>query len=212
MADAPVPIFINCRDRVSDLRRLVAWLERAGHDRITLLDNDSTYPPLLEYLNETPHRVVWFGRNRGSQALWEAGLVPNVPFVYTDPDVVPLDDCPLDAVQHFLELLNRHDVGKVGFGLSLQGVAPFMPSVEWETGPTIRGPEVEPGARRSLIDTTFAVYRPGPFRLDALRTEPPYTARHSSWHVTELSDEDRFYLNRAEGPGTGSSWKSWAPL
>src|SRR5205085_2892488 len=44
-----VPVFINCRERVTSLAALVSWLERAGCDEIYLLDNDSVYEPLLEY-------------------------------------------------------------------------------------------------------------------------------------------------------------------
>ena len=58
-----LPIFINCRDRVTPLRDLVAWLERAGHQRIILVDNDSTYEPLLEFYEQSPHEVVRLGQN-----------------------------------------------------------------------------------------------------------------------------------------------------
>jgi hypothetical protein len=43
------PIFVNCRDRLESLLALLDFLERAGQEQIYLLDNDSTYPPLLEY-------------------------------------------------------------------------------------------------------------------------------------------------------------------
>src|SRR5437879_5702154 len=94
------PIFVNVRDRVTCLRQLVDWLERAGHERIVLVDNASSFPPLLDYLEDTPHQVVRLGANLGSRALWAANLVPDEWFVYTDPDVVPTDDCPSDLVAH----------------------------------------------------------------------------------------------------------------
>ena len=52
------PIVICSRDRVWCLRRLVDWLERAGHERIVIVDNASTYEPLLDYLDGSPHQVV----------------------------------------------------------------------------------------------------------------------------------------------------------
>src|SRR3954469_18701681 len=60
-----VPIFINCRDRLSSLRDLVDWLERVGCDEIYFLDNDSAFEPLLEYYRETPHTVVRMKENWG---------------------------------------------------------------------------------------------------------------------------------------------------
>lgn len=204
------PVFINARDRASVLKRLVAWLERAGHERITILDNDSTYPESVEYLDASPHEVVRLGENLGSRALWLSGRAPDEPYIYTDPDIIPIEDCPLDAVERFKHLLDRYPYPKVGFGLYLDDLPADFRYRSWETGPQIQGTLIEPGARHSLIDTTFALYRPGitDFRYEALRTEYPYQARHvsPSWYGGELTDEDRFYLERAiQGPA-GSSW------
>ena len=89
MLTVPPPIFINCRDRVTDLAQLVAWLERAGCEEIYLLDNDSAYEPLLTYYEETPHTVLRLGQNLGRFAVWSAPgvfeLTKGRPFVYTRP-------------------------------------------------------------------------------------------------------------------------------
>lgn len=208
------PILINVRDRVTHLMALVDWLEDAGHRRIVLIDNDSTYGPLLDYLDATPYEVVRLGRNLGSRAISRAGLIPDEFYVYTDPDLVPIKECPADAIARLLSLLRRHDgFQKAGLGLHLDDVPDDLPSLPWELGPEIRGTEVEPGAYRSLIDTTFALYRPAAqcdFPHPAIRTDYPYECRHMSWYVDEPDAEDRYYLERAlVGPG-GSSWAQTA--
>jgi hypothetical protein len=199
------PVLINVRDRLKDLCSLIEWLERAGHRRITLLDNASTFPPLLAYLAASPHEVRYLGENLGSRALWDAGLVPDEPFVLTDPDIVPLDTCPLDAVAHLQRLLDAYpSYSKAGLGLYLDDVE--FPSKGWER--TLVSRETAPGVFDSLIDTTFALYRPGAsFAYEAIRTGAPYLARHGSWYVTEPDAEDAYYLERAETGPTGSSWK-----
>ena len=45
-----MPILINSFNRLSCLRRLIMWLTRAGYRRIYVIDNDSSYPPLLAFL------------------------------------------------------------------------------------------------------------------------------------------------------------------
>jgi len=200
------PVFIIVRDRLRDLRRLVAWLERAGHRQIVLLDNASTWPPLLDYLSRTPHGVIEFDQNLGARALWEAGLVPQERYIVTDPDIVPTEGCPLDAIEHLHRLMDTYERPKVGLGLYLDDVE--FPSKGWERQLVSR--EIAPGVFDSLIDTTFALYEAGSeFVYEALRTGAPYQARHMSWYSTPdtFSDEDRYYLAHADIGPTGSSWK-----
>jgi hypothetical protein len=205
-----IPVYVNCRDRVTHLRQLVEWLERAGQERIVLLDNASTFPPLLDYLNATPHQVVRLCRNAGSRALWVSELVPAERFAYTDPDVIPTDDCPLDAIQRLSDLLDRYsEFPKAALGLHLDDVPPDLPCLGWERSLVSPDRELEPGVYQSLADTTFAVYQPGAeFSLAAIRTGTPYTARHMPWytHGQELSVEDRYYLEHATPGPLGSSW------
>ena len=47
-----IPVYIICRDRVTPLKELVSWLEKTGEADIHLIDNDSTYPQLLEYYSQ----------------------------------------------------------------------------------------------------------------------------------------------------------------
>lgn len=218
------PIFINVRDRLGPLRDLVAWLEHAGHQRITLLDNASTYGPLIDYLDRTPHRVVYLGENLGARALWLSGLAPtDEPYVNTDPDIVPIEDCPPKAVARLRYLLEAYGAPKVGLGLYLEDVPAHCPHLDWERSlvgiaskqfPVPTGHEIAPGVFRSLVDTTFAIYQPGvPFDLPAIRTGYPFQARHvsPSWYGGALSDEDRHYLEHARRDAChGSSWAAAA--
>lgn len=210
------PIFLNCRDRVTPLKQMLAWLEKAGHRRIILIDNDSTYEPLLEFYRQTPHQVVHLHANRGTRAVWDAQLAPsNDWYVYSDSDIVPIEECPLDLVEHLKGWLEkRPDFPKAGPGLYLDDLPDDFPHLEWEAGPQIRGTILGEGAYASLIDTTFALHRPGTrFSYEAIRMGFPYEARHvsPSWYGGELSDEDRHYLERAsKEPYFGSSWAAAA--
>jgi hypothetical protein len=204
------PIVVNCRDRVTDLQKLVSWLEKAGHERIVLLDNDSSYEPLLDYLKASQHTVVHLGVNHGSQSLWVAGMVPDERFVFTDPDILPTDDCPLDLVEHLAELQQHYNVDKAGVGFYLDDVPESMPSLEWERILMADDKQIAPGVYSSPVDTTFAVYRAGaPFTHSAVRTGAPYLCRHSSWYAVEPGPEDSYYLDRAIGGSAGSSWLEW---
>lgn len=203
-----VPVFVLCRDRVTPLAQLVAWLERAEVAQIILVDNASTYPPLLDYYRDSPHEVVFLGENVGPEAVWVSGLLDRFhvagPFVVTDPDVIPGEDCPTDAIAHFLEILQRYpEAEKVGFGLQIADIPDhyaLKPVVAlWES--QFWTVEAEPGVYRAPIDTTFAVYAPGMRRSTetGLRTGWPYLARHEPWYAdrSNLSVEERYYRDHA---------------
>ncbi len=201
-----IPVFVICRDRVSCLQLLVSWLESAGHERIYFVDNDSSYAPLLEYYESTPHTVIRLNENLGHRAPWKSGVVPEVargPYVVTDPDVLPTEECPTDAVLALLDALGRHPGAcKAGLGLvtddlpehfALRGYVRAWEEQHWKH-------QVEPGLYSAPIDTTFAVYRAGlPFaKKPALRTGPPYLARHLPWYADSANptEEERYYESR----------------
>jgi hypothetical protein len=217
------PVFITCRDRLTPLISLVSWLERAGVQRICLVDNASTYEPLLEWYERSPHLVVRLSDNVGQLAPWTSNTINThaygESYVVTDPDVVPDERCPLDAIDYFRGVLDEHpEVRKVGFGLRIDDLPRRFrlrrPVQAWEsqfwldplpvTGATPTGL-----LYRAPIDTTFALYREhtpatmGP----ALRTGWPYVARHLPWYgnTRRPTKEEQYYSAHARGDVT--SWQ-----
>jgi hypothetical protein len=203
-----IPIIINSFNRLNSLLKLVAFLEKSGLKNIVILDNNSTYPPLLLYFDQCPYQVVRLKSNHGHLALWTSGLYRKYRwnyFAYTDPDVVPLEECPADFLSHFRSvLLHDKKVDKVGFGIKIDDIPDSFDlkarvirheQRHWEK-------EVLPNIFEAPIDTTFALYRPlsklksgNSFTLRARRCGFPYLVRHLPWYVDSrrLSEEDRYY-------------------
>lgn len=203
-----VHVFIIVRDRLSCLQTLVEWLTKSGHRNITLVDNASTYPPLLEFLAKTDCKVIRLHENLGHTVLWKIPEIKEVInanwFVYTDPDVIPDEVCPVDAVGKFYNLLLNHAYYlKAGFGLRLDDLPSWYhlkdKVIEWET--QYHQKFVEQDVFDADIDTTFALYRPGTGYCfgPALRTMGAYRARHLPWYLNsnELNLEDQFYREHA---------------
>ena len=205
-----VPIFVICRDKVTPLRQLVEWLEGHGYQRIVLVDNASTYPPLLEYYDHSPHEVVRLAENLGPKdSIWGTGVVDRYAagsyYAVTDSDVIPDPVCPGDAVAYFHWALNRFpSFVKAGFGLRIDDLPAHN-----ELAAAVRRWEYWFWVRRfsgnlysAPIDTTFALYRPhSPFVFrPAIRTGKPYVARHEPWYVDtrNRSAEDRYYREHCD--------------
>lgn len=204
---ADIPVFIICRDRVEPLRKLVAWCEDEGLHNIILVDNASSYRPLLDYYDQSPYEVIRLSQNIGHTSPWSSGAVTtfakNQPFIVTDPDIIP-DGYAHGAVRRFCELLTAHpERTKVGFGLKIDdlpvsyGLKPQV--IAWEKQFWVS--LVEPDVYDAEIDTTFAVYRQGtPYTLGpGLRTGGQYVARHEPWYMdsSKPSTEIIYYRKHA---------------
>jgi hypothetical protein len=219
------PILINTRDRVADLINLVIWLEEAGYENIVLVDNASTYPPLLDYLERSPYDVMHLGDNYGSRSIWRSGRLPETEFVYTDPDLMPIEACPEDIVDRLKDVLYSTQRSKVAAGLYLEDTPEFQ-SLQWERdlvtpragGPcqgefkaerrTVDGAVVKFTYFDTLSDTSFALYRPHTsYTLQSLRLGYPYQMRHLPWyHLDNPTAEETYYLEHAVRGPLGSSW------
>jgi hypothetical protein len=198
---------------VSTVRITVDWLLSAGTRKIVILDNDSTYQPLLEYYKTLPAGVSvdYLRTNAGPWAFWDRGMHmgQGTPYVVTDSDLVPADECPKDLISKLNTLLlNRPESGKVGPGLKIDDVPQFhgmakmngcgMPEqLEYWTK------RYNSEAFLANIDTTCALYGPysngkvGQWFDDPnnLRMDTPYLWKHIPWYVTEenITEEETYY-------------------
>lgn len=213
-----IPIIINNYNRLSCLLKLISVLESKGYHNIHILDNNSSYQPLLDYYKSCPYKVYRFSTNFGYLSFWKSGIYKefhNQYFVYTDSDVVPIDTCPDDFMQYFYQLMKKYPrASKVGFGLSINDLPDYFKDKQkvmaWEQ--QFWQKKLEKDVYRAPIDTTFALYRPnvkgGAYFHDfMIRTGGAYIAKHLPWYnnSNNLSDEDQFYLTAVS---TSTHWSA----
>lgn len=219
------PIYIPNRNNLErGFRRLVEWLQAAGMTRIVIIDNGSTYPPLLEYYRRFTARrprgqgveVHFALRNLGPNAPWAArqylGLAPpSMRFVVTDPDVVPAPECPLDLVRQLHATADYYRGAKVGPALRIDNLpdsyARKREVLAWEKQFWTR--RACGNCFQADIDTTFALYGadsprwpPQPqYRLDW-----PYVIEHVPWYedsAAQIPERD-FYRSTV-----ANDWSHW---
>lgn len=203
-----IPVIINNFNRLTFPAQLIEFLKKCGLTNIIILDNHSTYPPLLEYYEKGECQVIREPINHGHLALWKSGHYHKYKwnyFFYTDSDVVPVEECPKDFVEYMKSVLdNDYTLDKVGFGIKIDDLPDSFSLKEkvmnyerryWQK-------EVKPGLFEAPIDTTFTLYRPFSnirngeiYTLKALRTGAPYLIRHLPWYMDseKLTDEEKYY-------------------
>ena len=204
-----IPIIINNFNRLDTLLRLTASLEQRGYRNIHILDNVSTYPPLLEYYQKCPYEVIFLHENLGFKALWKSKQTRkrfcNDYYIYTDSDVVLDESCPEDVISYLFRLLKEKYKNAVKIGLSLRidnlpdHYAHKQKVIEWES--RFYAQMNKDRLYRAPIDTTFALYRPHT-RLcrsrffETYRTAEPYRLRHLPWYSdsAHLTEEEDYYI------------------
>lgn len=205
-----LPIYIISFNRLSYLKELIAKLESYRLFNIHIIDNCSSYPPLLEYYKTLPYQIHYMKQNLGHMVFFKdeefKHVRENEYYVLTDPDVIPVEQCPQDFICLFYQLLQKYPkVNKVGFSLKTDDLPANnqMASLvmRWEQQYYRRKLNFfGPSFYKSCLDTTFALYRPQKEQKDksfysAIRTGFPYQARHLPWYkdLSNLTEEDRFY-------------------
>lgn len=207
-------VFIINRNRLTTTRAMVEWLLRFDTEPL-ILDNGSTYPPLLEWYRNCPADVIRFNDNYGFGVGWDTGILGTVArddFVLSDADL-DLSGIPDDWLQVLRRGLDRHGRQKAGFSLEIDDLPDHYllkkPVQDWES--RFWRHRLDDEFFDAGVDTTFALcrhrtakHRPG---ADGVRAARPYTARHVPWYidVANMSEEELHYAQHATG---SSSWTS----
>lgn len=187
MAENPLPVFIVTFNLLSTTRKLVDDILRMGGFPI-IVDNHSTYPPLLEWYSEIEKRkdicLVKVPHNAGPHVVYHlfpiiardvqdtAGLKIGYNDIYaiTDCDL-DISEIPDDGLIVLRKLAERERKGtryhkKIGFGLRIDDLpvnAPHLINTRMWESQFFRKLEVIDGIScftDVLIDTTFHIYIP----------------------------------------------------
>ena len=203
-----VPIIINNFNRLTSLKLLIHSLEIRGYYNIYIIDNQSTYPPLLNFYKTCPYHIFKLDKNYGYKAIWETpiyNLFKKSFYVYTDSDMQIDDLCPDNFIEHFLKIMKKYPKSrKVGFGIRIDNLPDhykFKSNViKHET--QFWNEEIEPNIYKASIDTTFAIYRPyygeaANYKEETYRTGYPYLIKHLPWYIDSehLDEEELYYIS-----------------
>jgi len=215
-----IPIIIISFNQLTHLKAQVSFLLKNGYNNVIIIDNNSSYPPLLEYF-EAMKRMVTIhilAENRGHMAFWHHSelytLYSKGFYIVTDADVVPIEACPENFVQQLIQkFIKNRRFTKVGLSLKLDDIPDSNLSKKeillWEQQYWTK--KNSNHTFIAAIDTTFALYRPfySYSKTDffkSIRTDFPLQARHGGWYIdhNRLTEEQEFYFSTCN---SSSSWR-----
>ncbi len=203
-----ITVVINNRNLLTWPRAMVERIEQfSSLGDILIIDNGSTYVPLLDWYATIPHRVIRTS-NLGHTAPWTPEINAQITtdlYVVTDADL-DLSRTPVDCLDHLAKCLSMFpSARKIGLALDFSDVPRAFPYYDhvhsWEQRfwdlPLIWGL-----VRQAPVDTTFALYSKrlmNEYRVIGGRTDAPYVAGHIPWTVVEPDAEFAQYLATTNG-------------
>ena len=187
-SNAFVTIFVMTRDRITSLRQSLDSYKKTIQSpyEIVVLDHNSSYPPMIDYLNEIQkeqnisvkplHEQTWDLALKESKGIIREYLNHNPKtdfFVFTDPDIAFIRTLP-DVLLFYAGLLcSCPGIKSVGPGLQISDIPSHFTktvfggrsvfkqhSQFWTTVPSIATwNDVGYHITKQPIDTTFAMFR-----------------------------------------------------
>src|SRR5690606_70970 len=125
-----IPIIIINFNQLYFLKIQVSNYLNRGFKNVIILDNASTYQPLLEYYQTIKHSVeiVYLNKNWGHMVFFENKEIYNKYskgfFVISDSDIIPNDNLPDNFLSMMIDvLLDKYDsITKVGWALDIKSI------------------------------------------------------------------------------------------
>jgi glycosyltransferase involved in cell wall biosynthesis len=222
--DDDIPIIIPVFNTATYLSSMVEQLEKLNLTNIIICDNGSTYPPMLQLLDELSNKyhVVEWGKNMGPRVYTEdKDICSKMPknFIVTDPDLLFNPEMPKRAIDKMKRIIDTYGISKTGLAIDIDSPDErkrFFNAHQvdlWERNYWSRKVEQYP-ERDDLyaapIDTTFCLYDRDKFLLEidgvpgkmtcntsAIRIAGRFTCRHMGWWEEQpLTEEEYdFYKN-----------------
>ena len=203
-----VKAFVIMYNRLTIPKKLIENLADTGCEPI-LLDNCSTYQPLLDWYKNCPFKVHTFKERHGERVFWDSGLFKEYNdeyYIVTDHDL-DISNVPSDYAEMLINGLNNKKITKCGLSLDIYDLPPT------EYSKAVIGFETQYWNEKDYlgnyiagVDTTFAMYDRkrqiegwdhGDNFYYGSRLPMPYTAKHMPWYLKEDSlefdEEEKYY-------------------
>ena len=213
------PMIIPTYNNFTYLKNTINFWAARGQEEFVILDNGSTYPPMINLLNSLKeYLVVSSPENPGPRNFYQNQKIyhwlPNY-FIVTDPDLEFNSEINMEQINKLITLTDTLGLFKLGSRLNLDINAENIVDSTYlwgGRGNTIRNLEMQYYSSciyvtddgepvfSAPIDTTFAVYNKkndaGFFGRSA-RIGGIYMAEHLGWYLNHpvLEEERAFYLN-----------------
>ena len=119
-----IPVFIISYNQYTYLKSMIEQLSKYPNMTIYVIDNKSTYPPLVEYLKsiEGTVKVLYQPENYGHTVYERDDIIAlgGDKYIVTDPDLLLNPKLPNNFIEILCNLSDKYKTNKIGFALDIK--------------------------------------------------------------------------------------------
>jgi hypothetical protein len=202
-------------NRLTTTKKMVEDLFRLnGNAKINIIDNASTYPPLLAWYDEIKNDVNIIRQqvNLGPWTFFYSGHFSRCEedfYIYSDADLELNPNMPSNWQEMMMEYYKKYNA-KASLVLRLDDV------VESEMKESILNhqnvcwyPTEEENVYRAITDMTFSFdAKTAGYRYDSVRIGGDLACRHMPWYLdlNNLPEEEKYYLKSLDNKYPEALW------
>ena len=229
-----IPIFIISWNQHTYVKSMIDQLKKYPDLTIYIIDNKSTYEPLVAYLKEIDGKngvkVLYQDKNYGHKVYEEPHLIKFIDelgvnyYVVTDPDLKLNDKMPANFLEVMAQLSDKYKKNKTGLALDLKNNIDMDRRLKSDGNKKITDIEAPYWTKRieddkyeiydAPVDTTFSLINKQHRKVgdleSSMRIAGDFTAVHRPWLKNfrdELAPgELEFYLNNDNKSTTIKEW------
>ncbi len=192
-----IPIVVIAWNNLTFVKNFINQIQHLT-DKIIIMDNASTYPPMFEYydslekLDSIKYEIRRLSENYGHNVCYT--LIDTLPdiFCMSDPDLQLNLKSPFNLIEHLYYISNTYQCGKVGLALDISDHELFIPGKLHDVVYSIEsGYYVHKILSNDYeiyyapIDTTFCLINKK-YNIDLnqqnIRIADVFTAKHLPWY------------------------------
>lgn len=209
------PIFLTNMNRLTTTKKMVEDLFRMNSNAdITIIDNASTYPPLLEWYKEIEEdvKIIRHDINRGPWCFFYSYISSKVNsdyYVYSDADLELNPNMPNNWQEIMFDVIKRWN-RKASLALKLSDIPEGKLKNQILNHQNICWYKTEKSDEYlAITDMTFTMdAKDKGYRYESIRLAGNFECRHIPWYLDfdNISEEEIYYLNHINKKYDQARW------
>jgi hypothetical protein len=214
------PIVLTNMNRLTTCKSMVESLfSLNGSSDITIIDNASTYPPLLDWYEEIKNdvKVIRHAGNHGPWVFFNSNFWSTIDsefYIYSDADLELNSAMPYNWQEIMKDYYDKYQGDrKISLALDLEDIPDHYEYIDQVKNhqSVCWYPTEEENVYKAITDMSFTMdSKLKGYRYESVRLAGKFMAKHIPWYIdfNNISEEEKYYIEHIN-PGFNEAMYSF---